>query len=116
MIRKMDRRLIQAFNRMIDQKKQKARAVLNGECPEIDDSWMLLIFSLSKDFKSLADPDALAAIPVLAAICDSKMAEVQAMDISEDLKDEILYEISKNRKQIGIDARLSGSLGNSDVW
>ena len=122
MLRRMDVRLNQAFDRMIIQKIRKTPELFCGERLSIGESWVETICNLAAEFDSIADPDALAAIPVLSAICESKSAEVQAMDITDDLKDDILYEISIKRKQLGIDARLREinkgrvSSDSADVW
>ena len=120
MLRKMDVRLDQAFDQMIMQKMKKTPALFYGDKIAIGESWVGVICNLASEFDALADPDALSAIPILAAICESKSAEVQSMDISDDLKDEILYEISTRRKQLGIDARFreinKGRGSDTDVW
>ena len=121
MLRKMDVRLDRAFNQMIVQKMKGTPTLFCGDKLTIGESWVGVICNLASEFDALADPDALRAIPILAAICESKSAEVQAMDISDDLKDDILYCISTKRKQLGIDQRLReinkgrGST-DTDVW
>lgn len=121
MLRKMDVRLDQAFDRMIVQKMKRTPALFCGDKLTIGESWVGVICNLAAEFDALADPDALSAIPILASICESKSSEVQSMDISDDLKDDILYEISTRRKQLGIDQRLReinkgrGST-DTDVW
>ena len=122
LLRKMDVRLDRAFNQMIVQKMKGTPTLFCGDKLTIGESWVGVICNLASEFDALADPDALSAIPILAAICESKSAEVQAMDITDDLKDDILYEISIKRKQLGIDARLREinkgrvSSDSADVW
>ena len=122
MLRKMDIRLSQALDAMIVQKIRKTPALLYGDKLAIGESWVGVICNLASEFESLADPDALNAIPILASVCETKSAEVRSMDISDDLKDDILYEISTKRKQLGIDARLREinkgrvSSDSADVW
>ena len=104
MLRKMDIRLSQALDAMIVQKIRKTPALLYGDKLAIGESWVGVICNLASEFESLADPDALNAIPILASVCD------------------ILYEISTKRKQLGIDARLRElnrgrvSSDSADVW
>lgn len=120
LLRKMDVRLDRAFNQMIVQKMKGTPTLFCGDKLTIGESWVGVICNLASEFDALADPDALSAIPILAAICESKSAEVQSMDISDDLKDDMLYEISLRRKQLGIDARErainKGRSSNTDVW
>ena len=122
LLRKMDVRLDRAFNQMIVQKMKGTPTLFCGDKLTIGESWVGVICNLASEFDALADPDALSAIPILAAICESKSAEVQSMDISDDLKDDLLYEISIRRKQLGIDARLReankgrSSSDSIDVW
>ena len=120
MLRKMDVRLSQAFDQMIVQKMQKTPTLFCGDKLAIGESWVGVICNLAAEFDALADPDALSAIPILAAVCESKNAEVQSMDISDDLKDALLFEISLRRKQLGIDARErainKGRSSDTDVW
>ena len=120
LLRKMDVRLDRAFNQMIVQKMKGTPTLFCGDKLTIGESWVGVICNLASEFDALADPDALSAIPILAAICESKSAEVQSMDISDDLKDDMLYEISLRRKQLGIAARErainKGRSSNTDVW
>ena len=122
MLRKMDIRLSHAFDQMIVSKLRTGPTLFTGDKLVLGETWIGSICNIAAEFESLADPDALAAIPVLAAICESKSAEVQTMDISDDLKDDILYCISTKRKQLGIDARLREinkgrvSSDSADVW
>ena len=122
MLRKMDIRLSHAFDQMIVSKLRTGPMLFTGDKLVLGETWIGSICNIAAEFESLADPDALAAIPVLAAICESKSAEVQSMDISDDLKDDLLYEISIRRKQLGIDARLReankgrSSSDSTDVW
>lgn len=122
MLRKMDIRLSHAFDQMIVSKLRTGPTLFTRDKLVLGETWIGSICNIAAEFESLADPDALAAIPVLAAICESKSAEVQAMDISDDLKDDILYCISTKRKQLGIDARLREinkgrvSSDSADVW
>ena len=120
LLRKMDVRLDRAFNQMIVQKMKGTPTLFCGDKLTIGESWVGVICNLASEFDALADPDALSAIPILAAICESKSAEVQSIDISDDLKDDMLYEISLRRKQLGIDARErainKGRSSNTDVW
>ena len=122
MLRKMDIRLSHAFDQMIVSKLRTGPTLFTGDKLVLGETWIGSICNITAEFESLADPDALATIPVLAAICESKSAEVQAMDISDDLKDDILYCISTKRKQLGIDARLREinkgrvSSDSADVW
>ena len=122
MLRKMDIRLSHAFDQMIVSKLRTGPTLFTGDKLVLGETWIGSICNIAAEFESLADPDALATIPVLAAICESKSAEVQAMDISDDLKDDILYCISTKRKQLGIDARLRDlnkgrvSSDSADVW
>ena len=120
LLRKMDVRLDRAFNQMIVQKMKGTPTLFCGDKLTIGESWVGVICNLASEFDALADPDALSATPILAAICESKSAEVQSMDISDDLKDDMLYEISLRRKQLGIDARErainKGRSSNTDVW
>ena len=121
LLRKMDIRLSHAFDQMIVSKLRTGPMLFTGDKLVLGETWIGSICNIAAEFESLADPDALAAIPVLAAICESKSAEVQAMDISDDLKDDILYCISTKRKQLGSDQRLReinkgrGST-DTDVW
>ena len=120
MLRKMDICLSQAFDQMIVQKMKGTPTLFWGDKLTIGESWVGVICNLASEFDALADPDALSAIPILAAICESKSAEVQSMDISDALKDDLLYEISLRRKQLGIDARErainKGRSSDTDVW
>ena len=120
LLRKMDVRLDRAFNQMIVQKIKGTPTLFCGDKLTIGESWVGVICNLASEFDALADPDALSAIPILAAICESKSAEVQSMDISDALKDDLLYEISLRRKQLGIDARErainKGRSSDTDVW
>jgi len=120
MLRKMDVRLSQAFDQMIVSKLRTGPMLFTGDKLVLGETWVGSICNIAAEFEALADPDALNAIPILASVCESKSAEVQSMDVSDDLKDDLLYEISIRRKQLGIDARErsinKGRSSDTDVW
>ena len=123
MLLKMDERISAAIDKMIAQRIRSGPKVFFGGTLDIDSSWFGEICNVSGEFASLADPDALEIIPGLADTFEKKKTEVMSMDLPEDLRDHILFEISSRRRQVGIDKRLRDILrgkgsggGGGDVW
>lgn len=122
MLLKMDERISAAIDKMIAQRIKGGPEIFFGNTFNFDKSWVGEICNVSGEFASLADPDALEIIPGLADAFEKKKAEVMSMNLPEDLRDRILFEISSRRRQVGIDKRLrdilrgKGGGAGGDVW
>ncbi len=68
-------------------------------------SWRRNLSKLRKIFNRLADPDAAEIVPVLKKVFDEKKEMVESLNLPQDLKDEILFALSYQRKKFGVDQR-----------
>ena len=122
MLLKLDERISAAIDEMVAQRIKGGPEIFFGNTLNFDKSWIGEICNITNQFACLADPDALEIIPGLAEAFDRKKGEVIGMDLPEDLRDHILFEISFRRRQVGIDKRLrdilrgKGGGAGGDVW
>ena len=123
MLLKMDERISTAIDKMVAQRIKGGPEIFFGNTLNFDSSWIGEICNVTDEFACLADPDALEIIPGLTEAFEKKKAEVIRMNLSEDLRDRILFEISSRRRQVGIDKRLRDILrgkgsggGGGAVW
>ena len=68
-------------------------------------SWRRNLSKLRKIFNRLADPDAAEIVPVLKKVFDEKKEMVESLNLPQDLKDEILFALSYQRKKVGVDQK-----------
>ena len=61
---------------------------------------------LRREFKTISDPDALRIIPELAEVFEEKKRQIcDRDDLSDEVKADVLYRISRERRNMGIDKR-----------
>lgn len=68
-------------------------------------SWRRNLSKLRKTFNRLAEPDAAEIAPVFKRIFDEKKEIIESLRLDQDLKDEILFALSYQRKKFGVDQR-----------
>ena len=68
-------------------------------------SWRRNLSKLRKTFNRLAEPEAAEIAPVFKRIFDEKKEIIESLRLDQDLKDEILFALSYQRKKFGVDQR-----------
>ncbi|MBQ8054855.1 MAG: hypothetical protein IJ198_13800 [Lachnospiraceae bacterium] len=121
MFLKMDERIEKALDEMMVQKLKGSPEIFSGNTLTIGKSWISELSQVSQEYSRISDSDALEILPELTAVFERKMDQARKMSIPEDVREQILFEISV-RKHLIVDARIreinkgSISSGNSDVW
>lgn len=121
MLLKMDVRIEKALDEMIGQKLKGGPEIFYGDTLSIGESWIGKLSQVSREFSCIADSDALEIFPKLEAVFERKIDQARKMSIPEDVRDQILFEISV-RKHLIVDARLREinkgrvSSDSADVW
>jgi hypothetical protein len=121
MFLKMDERIDKALDEMMVQKLKGDPEIFSGNTLTIGKSWISELSQVSQEYSRISDSDALEILPKLTAVFERKMDQARKMSIPEDVREQILFEISV-RKHLIVDARIreinkgSISSGNSDVW
>lgn len=106
-LRKLDERLQTCLNDLIKQVVYDSIYVSrrsNIDLLSNPKSYLNQATEIRKDLVSMADPDAIEAIGVMDAIFKDTASSVKEL-YSVDLRDRILFEISKLRKYIGLEKR-----------
>ena len=121
MLLKMDERIEKALDEMIGQKLKGGPEIFYGDTLSIGESWIGKLSQVSREFSCIADSDAVTIIPELAAVFERKMDQVRKMSIPEDVRDQLLFDISVSKHRTGIEARereINKWRGSSDtdVW
>ena len=102
----MDKTLSDSLDYMIiDTSKQ---TVYGGYRQDLNDlvgrnSWRENLAKTRDTFKQLAEPDAAEIVPAFKKVFEEKKAMVESLDISQEMKDSILFALSVQRKYFGID-------------
>ena len=102
----MDKTLSDSLDYMIiETNKQMVYGVYRQNLDDLigRHSWRENLAKISDTFKRLADPDAVEIVPALKEVFDEKKAMVESLEISQETKDEILFALSVQRKNFGID-------------
>ena len=121
MFLKMDERIEKALDEMMVQKLKGSPEIFSGNTLTIGKSWISELSQVSQEYSRISDSDALEILPELTAVFERKMDQARKMSIPEDVREQILFEISV-RKHLIVDARIreinkgSISSGYSDVW
>lgn len=102
----MDKALSDSLDNMIVDTSKKAifgvyRQNLNDLIGR--ESWRENLAKIRHTFKRLAYPDAEEIVPVLKRVFDEKKAMVESLDISQEMKDSILFALSVQRRNFDID-------------
>ena len=66
-------------------------------------SWRENLAKVRNTFKQLAEPDAVKVAAAFKKVFDEKKAMAESLDISQEMKDSILFALSVQRKNFGID-------------
>ena len=102
----MDKTLSDSLDYMIiDTSKQ---TVYGGYRQDLNDlvgrnSWRENLAKTRDTFKQLAEPDAVKVAAAFKKVFDEKKAMAESLDISQEMKDSILFALSVQRKNFGID-------------
>ena len=101
----MDKALSDNLDQMI---LEKSQAFFESPKRSLDDligrsSWRDSLSQIRNIFTQLADPDAQEIAPVFKSIFDEKKALAENLNVSRNQKDEILFSLSVQRKNLGID-------------
>ena len=121
MFLKMDERIEKALDEMMVQKLKGCPEIFSGNTLTIGKSWISELSQVSQEYSRISDSDALEILPKLEAVFKRKMDQARKMAIPEDVRDQILFEISV-RKHLIVDARIreinKGSISSdsTDVW
>ena len=120
MLRNLDIRIGNAIEKMIRQKIRCAEENNPSGVIILDTSWVTELCNVQKEFSSLADTDCLAIIPDLVKTFDMINEKIMSIDnISENMKDSLLFEVSTRRHQV-LDKRvrelLKGKGGDNGEW
>lgn len=102
----MDKTLSDSLDYMIiDTNKQMVYGAYRQDLNDLigRNSWRENLAKTRDTFKQLADPDAVEIVPALKVVFDEKKAMVESLDISQEMKDSILFALSVQRKCFGID-------------
>ena len=102
----MDKTLSDSLDYMIiDTSKQ---TVYGGYRQDLNDlvgrnSWRETLAKIQDTFKQLAEPDAVEIVPVFKKVFDEKKEMVESLEVAQEIKDQILFALSVQRKCFGID-------------
>ena len=66
-------------------------------------SWRENLAKVRNTFKQLAEPDAVKVAAAFKKVFDEKKEMAESLDISQEMKDSILFALSVQRKNFGID-------------
>lgn len=66
-------------------------------------SWRENLAKVRNTFKQLAEPDAMKVAAAFKKVFDEKKEMAESLDISQEMKDSILFALSVQRKNFGID-------------
>ena len=102
----MDKTLSDSLNCMIVETSRKA--VYGVYRQDLNDlvgrnSWRENLAKVRNTFKQLAEPDAVKVAAAFKKVFDEKKAMAESLDISQEMKDSILFALSVQRKNFGID-------------
>ena len=121
MFLKMDERIEKALDEMIVQRLKGGPEIFCGTNLSINKSWIGELCQVSREFSRISDSDALEILPKLTAVFERKMDQARKMSIPEEVRDQIVFEISV-RKHLIVDARIRElnkgrvSSDSTDVW
>ena len=94
MLLKMDVRIEKALDEMMVQKLKSSPEIFYGDTLSIGESWIGKLSQVSREFSCIADSDAATIIPKLEEVFERKMDQARKMSIPEDVREQILFEIS----------------------
>ena len=102
----MDKTLSDSLDCMIVETSRKA--VYGVYRQDLNDlvgrtSWRENLAKVRNTFKQLAEPDAVKVAAAFKKVFDEKKAMAESLDISQEMKDSILFALSVQRKNFGID-------------
>ena len=102
----MDKTLSDSLDCMIVETSRKA--VYGVYRQDLNDlvgrtSWRENLAKIRDTFKQLAEPDAMKAAAAFKKVFDEKKEMAESLDISQEMKDSILFALSVQRKNFGID-------------
>lgn len=121
MFLKMDERIEKALDEMIVQKLKGGPEIFYEDTLSIGESWIGKLSQVSREFSCIADSDAATIIPKLEEVFERKMDQARKMSIPEEVRDQIVFEISV-RKHLIVDARIRElnkgrvSSDSTDIW
>ena len=121
MFLKMDERIDKALDEMMVQKLKGDPEIFSGNTLTIGKSWISELSQVSQEYSRISDSDALEILPKLTAVFARKMDQARKMSIPEEVRDQIVFEISVRRHLI-VDARIRElnkgrvSSDSTDVW
>lgn len=121
MFLKMDERIEKALDEMMVQKLKGSPEIFSGNTLTIGKSWISELSQVSQEYSRISDSDALEILPELTAVFERKMDQARKMSIPEEVRDQIVFEISV-RKHLIVDARIRelnkgrSSSDSTDVW
>lgn len=102
----MDKALSDSLDNMIvDTSKKTIFGVYKQNLDDLigRNSWRENLAKIRDIFRRLADPDAAEIVPVFKSVFDEKKALVESLDISQEMKDSILFALSVQRRNFCID-------------
>ena len=102
----MDKTLSDSLDNMIiDTSKQMVYGAYRHNLDDLigRQSWRESLAKICDTFKRLADPDVAEIVPVFKNVFDEKKAMVESLEIAQEIKDQILFALSVQRKRFGID-------------
>ena len=102
----MDKTLSDSLDCMIVETSRKA--VYGVYRQDLNDlvgrnSWRENLAKVRNTFKQLAEPDAMKVAAAFKKVFDEKKEMAESLDISQEMKDSILFALSVQRKNFGID-------------
>lgn len=121
MFLKMDERIDKALDEMMVQKLKGDPEIFSGNTLTIGKSWISELSQVLQEYSRISDSDALEILPKLTAVFERKMDQARKMSIPEEVRDQIVFEISV-RKHLIVDARIRElnkgrvSSDSTDVW